>query len=342
MMRIHRSAMTFLGLARPGPAMRQTAALNDPPTPFRPPRGDGPRAAERKGAGQKVVLLAAVLLPLAATVWAIVLLWNRHVATQDLAALAVFYIATVIGIGVGFHRMLTHRSFDAPEPVRFFFLALGSMAVQGSAIEWAATHHKHHAKSDKEGDPHSPLEGFWMAHLGWMFRDRLIKDGVWAKPYADDRTAQIVDRLFIPLTAASLVLPGLFTLALGGSFWSGVLWGGLVRIFLVHHVTWSVNSVCHTFGKRAFEAKDESRNEWIVGLLALGEGWHNNHHAFPKAAYHGMKWYQLDVNALVIRTLKVIGLARDVWMPSREQLAARRIRTARRSGHGQAARSRGG
>lgn len=295
-------------------------------TALRLPRADEePRLSQRKGSGQRIVLLVAVVLPLVATVWAIVLLWNRHVAWQDLVALGTFYVATVVGIGVGFHRMLTHRAFHAPEPVRLFFLVLGSMAVQGSAIEWAATHHKHHAKSDKEGDPHSPLEGFWMSHLGWMFRDRLIKEGVWAKPYEKDRTAHLVDRLFIPLTALSLALPGLLTLALGGSFWSGVLWGGLVRIFLVHHVTWSVNSVCHTFGKRAFEAKDESRNEWIVGLLALGEGWHNNHHAFPKAAYHGMKWYQLDVNALVIRALKRVGLARDVWMPSAAQLAARRI-----------------
>jgi stearoyl-CoA desaturase (Delta-9 desaturase) len=274
---------------------------------------------------ERTVLLLAVVLPLAGAVWAIYLLWGRAVTWVDLTVLATFYVLTATGIGVGFHRMLTHRSFDAPEPVRFFFLALGSMAMQGSAIEWAATHHKHHAKSDKEGDPHSPLEGFWTAHIGWLFRDRMIKGGVWAKPYENDRTAQIVDKLFVPLVAASFVLPGLMALALGGNFWMGVLWGGLVRVFLVHHVTWSVNSICHTFGKREFESKDESRNEWVIGLLALGEGWHNNHHAFPKAAYHGMKWYQFDWNAIVIRTMKAVGLAKNVWMPSKEALEARRV-----------------
>ena len=285
---------------------------------------------------ERTVLVFVVLLPLVGTVWAMVLLWNRLFTWVDLTVLVTFYVLTAMGIGVGFHRMLTHRSFDAPAPVRFFFLSLGSMALQGSAIEWAATHHKHHAKSDKEGDPHSPLEGFWTAHLGWLFRDRFIRGGVWAKPYEHDRVAQIVDKLFVPLATLSFVLPGLLALALGGSFWMGVLWGGLVRVFLVHHVTWSVNSVCHTFGKREFESKDESRNQWVVGLLGLGEGWHNNHHAFPKAAYHGMKWYQFDFNALVIRSMKAVGLAKNVWMPSKEAMEARRVRD-HASNHGAAA-----
>lgn len=280
---------------------------------------------------EKIVLFLAVVLPLLGTVWAMVLLWNRYVHWQELLALGVFYAITVVGIGVGFHRMLTHRSFDAPEPVRFVFLALGSMALQGSAIEWAATHTKHHAKSDKEGDPHSPLEGFWTSHMGWMFRDRFIKDGVWAKGFEKDRTAHLIDKLFIPLATLSFVLPGLLAWSLGGSFWLGVLWGGLVRIFLTHHVTWSVNSVCHTFGRRMFVSHDESRNEWIVGLLGFGEGWHNNHHAFPKAAYHGMKWYQFDLNAYVIRVLKWTRLARNVWMPKREDMEARRVKRKTRA-----------
>lgn len=277
---------------------------------------------------EKLALTLVVVLPLLGAVWAMALLWERAFTWVDLVTLVTFYVLSAMGIGVGFHRMLTHRSFDAPEPVRFFFLALGSMAIQGAAIEWAATHHKHHAKSDKEGDPHSPLEGFWAAHVGWMFRDRFIKGGVWAKPYENDRTAQIVDKLFLPLATLSFVLPGLMAWGLGGSFWMGVLWGGVVRVFLVHHVTWSVNSVCHTFGRREFESKDESRNEWIVGILGLGEGWHNNHHAFPKAAYHGMKWYQFDFNAVVIRTMKALGLARNVWMPSKEAMEARRVTNA--------------
>jgi stearoyl-CoA desaturase (delta-9 desaturase) len=274
---------------------------------------------------EKSVLVLVVVLPIVASVWAMALLWNRLFNWVDLTVLVTFYVLTACGIGVGFHRMLTHRSFDAPEPVRFFFLSLGSMALQGSAIEWAATHHKHHAKSDKEGDPHSPLEGFWTSHWGWLFRNRMIKTGVWAKPYANDRTAQIVDKLFVPLATLSFILPGFMALGLGGNFWMGALWGGAVRLFLVHHVTWSVNSVCHTFGRREFHSHDESRNQWVVGLLGLGEGWHNNHHAFPKAAYHGMKWYQFDFNALVIRGMKAVGLAKNVWMPTAEAMEARRV-----------------
>jgi stearoyl-CoA desaturase (Delta-9 desaturase) len=234
-----------------------------------------------------------------------------------------------MGIGIGFHRMLTHRSFESSAPVRFFWLALGSMALQGPAVEWAATHTKHHAKSDKEGDPHSPLEGFWHAHVGWLFRDRIVKQGVWAKPFENDKIALMVDKTFYVWAVLGFVLPGLMGLALGGTwahFWTGVLWGGVVRVFLGHHVTWSVNSVCHTFGRREFESNDASRNEWVVGLLGLGEGWHNNHHAFPKAAYHGMKWYQIDLNAYVIRVMKRVGLVKNVWMPRKADMEARRVK----------------
>ncbi|HUR68955.1 MAG TPA: fatty acid desaturase [Candidatus Thermoplasmatota archaeon] len=275
---------------------------------------------------ERSVLLLVVTVPLALTVWAMTLLWNRLVGWTDVTVLLTFYVLTAMGIGVGFHRMLTHRSFDAHPAVRFFFLALGSMALQGSAIEWAATHNKHHAKSDKEGDPHSPLEGFWTAHLGWLFRDRFIRNGIWAKPYQDDKVAKIIDKTFLVWAVLGFVLPGLMSVALGGSFWLGVLWGGAVRLFLVHHITWSVNSVCHTFGKREFASHDESRNEWVVGLLGLGEGWHNNHHAFPKAAYHGMKWYQFDLNALVIRLLAKMKLVTNVWMPSKEAMESRRVK----------------
>lgn len=277
---------------------------------------------------ERIALIAAVVLPLLATIWAVVLLWNRLVGWQELVALAVFYVATASGIGVGFHRMLTHRSFEAKEPVRFFFLALGSMALQGPAIEWAATHHKHHAKSDKEGDPHSPLEGFWTAHMGWLFRDRMIKTGIWAKPYVNDRTAQFIDKTFVLWAGLSFVLPGLLAMALGGSFWLGVLWGGAVRLFLVHHITWSVNSVCHTFGRREFHSHDESRNEWVVGLLGLGEGWHNNHHAFPSSAIFGLERWQVDPGAWLLRGLEKLGWVWDVQVPTNAMLAAKRRKAA--------------
>ena len=289
---------------------------------------------------EKVVLLLVVTLPLVATAAAVLLLWNRWVTWLDVGIFAGMYVITACGIGVGFHRMLTHRSFEAPPAVRFFFLALGSMALQGPAVEWAATHVKHHAKSDKEGDPHSPLEGFWHAHVGWLFRDRLIKQGVWAKPFENDKVAHAVDRQFWLWAILSFLIPGLLGLAFAhtwGAFWSGVLWGGLVRLAIGHHITWAVNSVCHTFGQREFESNDESRNEWVVGLLGLGEGWHNNHHAFPKAAYHGMKWYQIDFNAYVIRVLRRVGLVKNVWMPKREDMDARRVKRSSQGVGGPAA-----
>lgn len=255
---------------------------------------------------EKAIVVIVVIVPLLATLAGIVLLWNRLVSWRDLAILGGMYAATAMGITIGYHRMLTHRGFDAPAPVRFFFLALGSMALQGPAVEWAATHVKHHAKADKEGDPHSPLEGFWHAHFGWLVQDRMVRSGVYAKPFEGDRVAHFIDKTFFLWAALGLLIPFL----LGG--WTGLLWGGVIRIALVHHVTWSVNSVCHTFGKRPFETSDESRNEWVVGLLAFGEGWHNNHHASPKTAIHGFEWWQVDVSGYVIRTLARVGLARNV------------------------------
>lgn len=269
---------------------------------------------------EKAVLLTVVILPLVFTAYAVFLAWNRLVTPKDLVLLGIMYVLTASGIGVGFHRMATHRGFDAPAPVRFLFLALGTMALQGPVIEWCATHVKHHAKSDTEDDPHSPLHGFWHAHLGWMFRDRIVRDGVWAKPFREDKLMVFMDRTWFVWAVLGFVIP----FAIGG--WTGLLWGGAVRVFLTHHVTWSVNSVCHTFGRRMFVTKDEARNEWVVGLLALGEGWHNNHHAFPRAAYHGMRWWQFDFNALVIRTMAKLRLVRNVWMPKREDMEARSVK----------------
>lgn len=262
----------------------------------------------------KTLLVVVVVLPLLATTYAVYLAWNRWVHWQDLAILAGMYVVSAVGIGIGYHRMLTHRGFEAPAPVRFVFMAMGSLALEGPAVEWAATHYKHHAKADQEGDPHSPLEGFWHAHLGWLFRDRMVKTGVWAKPFENDKVAHFVDRTFWVWAVLTFLIPATLGYMWNGwaGWWSGLLWGGLVRIALVHHVTWSVNSVCHTFGKRPYETKDESRNQWVVGLLALGEGWHNNHHASPQTAVHGFEWWQFDFNGIVIRTMDRLKMIRNV------------------------------
>ena len=252
-------------------------------------------------------MLVVVVLPFLATLFAIWLLWQRAVNWTDIALLIAFNVLAGLGVTVGYHRMLTHRSFQPNPVVKFIFLVFGSMAVEGPALQWAAIHIKHHAHSDREGDPHSPVEGFWHAHMGWMFKTTDADPNVYCRNLVRDPIVVFVSRTFIFWVLLSLAIP----FAIGG--WTGLLWGGLVRIFFTHHITWSVNSVCHTFGKREFETRDQSRNEWIVGLLGLGEGWHNNHHAFPRSAFHGLHWWQFDLSGYVIWTLERIGLVRDVY-----------------------------
>jgi stearoyl-CoA desaturase (delta-9 desaturase) len=235
------------------------------------------------------------------------------------------YTLVAFGVTVGFHRMLTHRSFRPNPVVKFILLVLGSMSMEGPALDWAATHIKHHAQSDREGDPHSPVDGFFHAHMGWMFGNDEVNPNVYCRNLVNDRMVVFVSRTFVLWALLSLAIP----FAIGG--WSGLLWGGLVRIFLTHHVTWSVNSVCHTFGRREFETNDQSHNEWIVGLLGFGEGWHNNHHAFPRSAFHGLHWWQFDLSGYLIWTLERFGLARDVYrIPAalRERYATRKKEVA--------------
>jgi stearoyl-CoA desaturase (Delta-9 desaturase) len=258
----------------------------------------------------KLYVLVVVIVPFLGTVLAVGMLWQRAVHWSDLALLAIMYTLTGFGQTIGYHRMLTHRSFRPHAVVKVILLVLGSMSVEGPPIEYAATHIKHHAQSDREGDPHSPVEGFFHAHLGWLFKDRFADPQVYCRYLFKDSIVVFVDRTFLLWVALSLGIP----FVIGG--WTGLLWGGLVRIFLQHHVTFSVNSVCHTFGKREFETNDRSRNEWIVGLLAFGEGWHNNHHAFPRSAFHGLHWWQFDLSGYVIWTLERLGLAYDVYRVS--------------------------
>lgn len=257
----------------------------------------------------KIAVLVAVIVPLLATVLAICLLWEHAVHWSDLALLATMYTLVTFGVTVGYHRMLTHRSFTCHPAIKFLLLVLGSMALEGYAIEWAAGHVKHHALADREGDPHSPLDGFFHAHIGWIFAygQNNPDPKVYCRHLLSDPLVLFVSRTYVLWVALGLVIP----FALGG--WTGLLWGGLVRIFLVHHATFSVNSVCHTFGKREFATNDRSHNEWIVGLLSFGEGWHNNHHAFPRSAFHGLHWWQFDLSGYLIRALERLGLAHEVY-----------------------------
>ncbi len=285
----------------------------------------------------RLINLAAVIIPFAGLVVGIALLWGLAFNWVYLALLAVMYLLSVLGIGVGYHRYFTHRSFKTPRPIVAFLAIIGSMAAEGPVIQWAALHRRHHQFSDEPDDPHSPhthgagvwgaVRGLWHAHVGWLFVPRPRGLARYAEDLRRDPLVRWVSRLFLVWLLIGLALPallgGLFTLS-----WSGVLlgfiWGGLVRIFLVHHVTWSVNSVCHIWGSRPFDSHDESRNNLVFGVLAMGEGWHNNHHAFPTSARHGLRWWQLDVSYIVIWAMSKIGLASDVKVPSPARIAAKR------------------
>ena len=283
---------------------------------------------------RKISMLVLTILPFVGLVAAVTLLWNEAVGWTDLALFLGLYVICGFGITIGYHRMLTHHAFEAVRPLKAALLVAGSFALQGSALDWAIDHRTHHAYSDKEGDPHSPHHGFARgplgaikgllhAHMGWMFRHNRTDQERYGKDILQDRLTMTVSRLF-PLWAVltfvvPFVLGGLLTMSWKGAV-TGLVWGGLVRLFFNHHVTWSVNSICHFFGKRPFATSDQSTNNWVLALPSLGESWHHNHHVFPTSAFHGLSWRQIDLSAWVIAGWEKIGLVRNVRKPTSEQI----------------------
>ncbi|HXD57974.1 MAG TPA: acyl-CoA desaturase [Thermoleophilaceae bacterium] len=293
---------------------------------------------------EKYVNLGAVLVPFIAFLGAVVLLWNQWVGWSDLAILGVMYVATGLGVTVGYHRLFTHRAFDAVAPVRYTLAVLGSMAVQGPLIDWVADHRKHHAFADDEGDPHSPhghgsglrgaLKGLYFAHMGWLsVTQGQAQKRRFAADLLEDRGIRRISRAFPWLLGAGLLIPAAMGYALTGTWkgaLTGYLWGGLVRIFFIHHVTWSINSVCHFFGRRRFQTDDHSTNVFWLALPSFGESWHHNHHAFPRSAKHGLRWYEIDLSGLFILGLEKLGLASNVVTISPERQESRRTEGVRR------------
>jgi stearoyl-CoA desaturase (delta-9 desaturase) len=235
--------------------------------------------------------------------------WPRAI---DITLFLGLYLVTCLGIGVGYHRLLTHRGFVCPRWLRILLTWMGCAALQGGPTRWASTHRRHHRTADREGDPHSPLEGFFHGHIGWLMRlgeqDTADHHKLAPDVSGEDPWMRVLDRGF--LFIMPWVLTGIFCYAVAG--WRGVLWGTLVRTLALWHVTWCVNSICHRWGRRPNKTRDESGNVWWVGLLSLGEGWHNNHHAKPASALHGWRWYEIDVSGYVIRLLARLRLARQV------------------------------
>jgi stearoyl-CoA desaturase (Delta-9 desaturase) len=290
----------------------------------------------------KIVNLIGVSIPPVGLIAAIVLLWNRAVGPLELALMVSLYVVTCLGVTLGYHRMFTHRAFESSRVFRAIIAVLGSMAVEGSVITWVADHRKHHTFTDQEGDPHSPhlagpgfwgaVKGLWHAHVGWLFetvgtaeRERFAAD------LLKDRALRVIDKLFFLWVGVSFAIPFALGWLIGGGLGAALtalLWGGLVRVFLLHHITWSINSVCHFFGRKRFAIEDESRNVFWLAPFSMGEAWHHNHHAFPTSAFHGLsRWERVaDPTGLLIWLLEKLGIVWNVVRISPERQKAKALR----------------
>ena len=282
-----------------------------------------------------ITIRTFLLVPFLALAVAVPVFWGWGVSWLDLTIGGAFFVVSTLGVTVGYHRYFTHGSFRAKRALRIALAIAGGLAAQGPVIGWVADHRRHHAFSDREGDPHSPwlfgtspvalARGFWHAHMGWLFgRDKTNVDR-FAPDLAADRDLRVVDRLFPLWVVVSLLLPpllgGLITLSWWGAL-TAFLWAGLARISFQHHVTWSVNSICHMIGERPFTSRDRSANFWPLAILSMGESWHNTHHADPTSARHGAQRGQIDISARVIWVFEKLGWAWNVRWPTAKRLAA--------------------
>jgi stearoyl-CoA desaturase (Delta-9 desaturase) len=292
------------------------------------------------GSSHRNFMLVAAISPPLGVAAAIVLLWNQLVGWVELALFGGLYLFTAAGISIGYHRLLTHRSYKAAKSVRITLALAGTLAAQGPAITWAAHHRKHHNLADQEGDPHSPhlhgepglkgiLKGFWHAHIGWLFDHRLTSEPMRYVPdLVREKEMRWISRHFVALVVAGIVLPGVIAFAITQkplALLTGMLWGGIVRIFLLDHVTWSINSLGHIFGRRRFRTSDKSRNLPLLAIPSLGEGFHNNHHAFPNSAIIGLRRSEIDLGYLIICGLERLGLAWDVVRPGSDRVQAKSV-----------------
>ncbi len=310
--------------------MSTTTATTSPST--------GTVAPERKQRGEQVALTLFIAVPFLALLVAVPVAWGSGLSWHDVVIGVVFYAVSGLGITVGYHRYFTHGSFKANRPLKIALAVMGSLAIEGPVIRWVADHRRHHAFSDREGDPHSPwrygetipalLKGLWWAHLGWLFDVEQTPRTKYAPDLLADPDIKRVDGLFLPLVATSLLLPAV----IGGLWswsWQGALtaffWASVLRIGFLHHVTWSINSICHALGERPFKSRDRSGNVWWLAVFSFGESWHNLHHADPTCARHGVEKGQVDISARLIRVFEQLGWATDVRWPTAKRLDARRV-----------------
>ncbi len=282
---------------------------------------------------QRRFALATVLIPFLGSVLAIGLLWRSGIGAVEVALLVSMYALSIIGITVGFHRHFAHCAFRTNIAVRIILAILGSMAAQGPVIHWVRNHGRHHQYCDQPGDPHSPhlhegVRGLWHGHIGWMLNSEVTNAAVFAKDLLRDSAIAKVNQLYLTWVILGLAIPGVLGGVITGTWmgaWQGFLWGGLVRIFLAHHATWSINSISHLYGNRPFDTSGKSTNNIWLAVPTGGEAWHNNHHAFPNSAKFGLQWWQVDLGYWVIRILEVLGLAWDVKAPTAGMMEAKKV-----------------
>jgi len=319
------------------PTVTDTATRPAPaPAPTDIPRGT--LTTDRQSTQERVILGAFIALPFLAILAAIPIAWGGWLGWRDVVIAVLMFVISGHGVTVGFHRLFTHRSFKANRGLKIGLAVAGSLAIEGPVIRWVADHRKHHKYSDRDGDPHSPwrygetvpalIKGMFYAHMGWMFDIEQTNQRQYAPDLIKDPDIRAVSRAFPWLVAVSLLLPAVLGGLLSWS-WQGALtgffWGTLVRVGLLHHVTWSINSICHAVGERPFASRDKSGNVWWLAFLSMGESWHNLHHADPTCARHGVLKGQIDSSARLIWLFEKLGWARDVRWPSAERVQSRRI-----------------
>jgi stearoyl-CoA desaturase (delta-9 desaturase) len=298
--------------------------LLTPPVPkaAEPPAFDPPDSGR---VVQQVITVAIVFGPVVALGLAAFRLWGHGLGIRDAVLAVVLYFFVGHGVSIGYHRLFAHRGFVARRPLKIVLAIAGSMALEGGVIPWVENHRRHHTFSDRAGDPHSPLKygldgsarlrGLWHAHMGWLFTDRPPARCRVATDLLADRDLVVISRLFPVWCLLSLALPFGLGWLIGGTLGAGItalIWAGGVRVFVLHHVTWSINSLCHTFGRRPFETQDHSTNVPVLALMSFGESWHNAHHAFPRGARHGVQPGQLDTSASLIHGFEGLGWVTDV------------------------------
>ena len=302
--------------------------------------GPGPRSLfdGQRTAGEQLLVKAFVVVPLLALLAAVPLAWGWGLSWTDIGLAVSFYFLSGLGITVGFHRHFTHRAFKATRALKIGLAITGSMAFQGPIINWVADHRRHHAFTDKEGDPHSPwlfgtsplavAKGFVHAHLSWLFARDKTNAARFAPDLLADRDLQRVHQQFIGWSMVSLAAPALLGGVITWSWWgalTGFFWAGLVRLAVLNHVTWSINSICHVVGERPFDSRDKATNFWPLAILSFGESWHNSHHADPSGARHGVLRGQIDPSARLIWIFERFGWATNVRWPRRDRLEAKLV-----------------